>query len=113
MVEELKPYVIMERSDCPVCGSTKLAVKARVDAAIEKGDMPKDTTACLALMATIIASQKQVIAIPKMVEGVQAITDVCEECGTIFARKLQVMPARLDPMPLGNQMPRGLNSPGM
>ena len=106
---EPKNYVIMTRDDCPTCGSKNLAVKKRVDALVATGKMDKNTVPCLMPMSTIVTEPNPVLIGIKTAEQITAVTEVCEDCGTIFASQLICSEAVSGMVPPGMQMPKGLN----
>ena len=93
MLGKQKPVeLVAEFNQCPNCGSERRFAKSIADELIEKGLMGKDLNWGLHLIGGPIYDQRK---IPTMLVGVStapvalASVDVCLDCGTIYAIRLE------------------------
>jgi hypothetical protein len=88
--DKQKPRIIAEFSKCPVCGSTKRFAESIAAEQREKGLMGDDLPAGVWEFAGPIFDPRVVtkMLVGSTVPGIQAVIDICLDCGAVYAIRL-------------------------
>lgn len=104
-----KEQLLAEFDKCPVCGSKKRLMEELVNEEKEKNKLGAEVTPCLLKMSSIATTPKSQVLVGQTVSVGTAVTDVCLDCGTIYATKIYRGEALLQAQPMRGGMP----PPGM
>jgi len=80
MTDETKKTRNFDFPICPYCGSTERLAGTTLAKQIEKGVMPKESTAYLFTHQSIIAKDMKWLSAPVII----SFYDVCEKCGATW-----------------------------
>ncbi len=88
--DKQKPRIVAEFVKCPVCGSTKRFADSVAAEERAKGLMGDDVPAGVWEFAGPIFDPRRVdkMLVGSMVPGIRVVTDVCLDCGTMYAVRL-------------------------
>ncbi len=98
---ELKVGEWKEFKKCPVCGSNLRFGEQLTNEMKGKGWARKEFEFCLQIHQSAVVDQTQLAKIPigSKIPGLAVHTDVCMECGTIYATKIMRREAIKSVMP--------------
>lgn len=86
-----------EFNECPNCKGRNFLYKAVANKLIAEGTAEKDFKAFLQAMQSPIVDKRHKPIIGDNVPVVELMTDVCLDCGTVFARSIKIQKATIKP----------------
>ncbi len=113
---ELKLGEWKEFKKCPQCGSDQRFGEQLTNEIKDKGWAREEFEFCLQIYQSVVVDQTQQAKIPigSKVPGLTVHTDVCMECGTIYATKIMrieatksITPAQIQPNRMQRRHPGG------